>query len=174
MRTNLAKFLKEAGIAYASLIYELKPTTNFYMFMDICETVCSHIGSDVNIAENLIKVKENLELLKEIHRVKGNVELTSLKRAKKINDVGMYLISVKSNDTSRAFCPENDVNKYVVMKLIQDSWPKNWTESSSNATTCTPITAETPVTPMLSETTYDMNQLEQLQNVLMLSRIFYS
>ena len=143
----MAKKLKEAGIAYASLIYNLTPKTEFFEFMDICHTVCSHLESDQNIAKNLIIIQENLPLLQEVHRVKGNVELTSLKRAKSINKWGLYTIGIKKtrNEKSSSALKEIDANKYVQMIVVDEN---------------------------LVETVFEMNQLEQLQNVLMLC-MFY-
>lgn len=110
--------------------------------MSICDTVCSHLESDLNIAKNLIIVKENLALLQEVHRVKGNVELTSLKRAKSINKWGLYLIGAKQ-DLPVQTTTEIDVYKFVKMKVVDENH---------------------------CETVLDMNQLEQLQNVLMLCK----
>lgn len=111
--------------------------------MSICDTVCSHLESDLNIAKNLIIVKENLALLQEVHRVKGNVELTSLKRAKSINKWGLYLIGAKQDFSPIQTSAEIDFNKFVKMKVVDENH---------------------------CETILDMNQLEQLQNVLMLCK----
>lgn len=91
-RTVFAKTLKEAGTAYAALIYSLRPKTSFFDFMGLCETVCSHLDSDKNIAEKLEAVKSKIGLLKEIKDMRGNVELDSLKQAKQINEFGMYKV----------------------------------------------------------------------------------
>lgn len=113
--------------------------------MSICDTVCSHLDSDTNIAKNLIIVKENLSLLQEVHRVKGNVELTSLKRAKSINKWGLYLIQNK-RDVMVSSTIDIDINIYVKMKVMDENH---------------------------CETVLEMNQLEQLQNVLMLCKKFF-
>lgn len=112
--------------------------------MGICDTVCSHLESDLNIAKNLIVIKENLQLLQEVHRAKGNVELTSLKRAKSINKWGLYMIGIKRGVTNQNALDMN-ANMFVQMKLVDENH---------------------------SETQFDMNQLEQLQNVLMLCKEF--
>lgn len=85
--------------------------------------------------------------MQEVHRVKGNVELTSLKRAKSINKWGLYTIGIKRTadvkvaTTTPAPIKEMDANRYVQMKVVDEN---------------------------LTETVFEMNQLEQLQNVLML------
>ena len=89
-RTVFAKTLKEAGTAYASLIYDLRKHTTFFEFMNMCETVCSHLESDKNIASKLMAVKDKVDFLDEITRMKGKVELDSLKQAKEINQFGIY------------------------------------------------------------------------------------
>lgn len=88
-----AKTLKEAGTAFAALIYELNvEKTSFYEFMNLCERVCSHLESDRSIAQKLLGVKDKVDLLEEIKKKKGNVELSSLEAAKDINQKGMYRI----------------------------------------------------------------------------------
>jgi hypothetical protein len=94
--TVFAKILKEAGSAYAFLIYELKPDVNFFEFMHLCEKVCSHLESDKNIAHKLLAIKEKVELLEEIKKRSGNVELSSLELAKEINQHGIYKLSLDS------------------------------------------------------------------------------
>ena len=59
-RTILAKTLKEAGSAYAALIYELKLDDDFFQFMELAKNVCAHLESDKNIAEKLLAVKDEV------------------------------------------------------------------------------------------------------------------
>jgi hypothetical protein len=91
-RSILAKTLKEAGTAYASLIYNWKIDDTFNRFISHCILVCSHLESDRNIAQKLLKCRENIEILQEIINMKGNVEMNSLKQAKILNENGVYKI----------------------------------------------------------------------------------
>jgi hypothetical protein len=88
-----AKALKEAGTAFAYLIYKLTVDVTFFEFMGLCEKVCSHLESDRKIADKLLAVKDKVDLLEEIKRKKGNVELTSIETAADINCNGVYRIS---------------------------------------------------------------------------------
>lgn len=138
----MAKTLKEAGSAYASLIYELTPKTSYFEFMGLCETVCSHLESDSKVARKLIDISDQIELLNEVKRMKGNVELESLKQAKDINKFGVYSIGcVGRNDHNRV-----DFNYERFFKLNVDD-------------------------DKHQERVYDFTQLEQLQNVLMLGTL---
>jgi hypothetical protein len=94
-KTVFAKTLKEAGTAFAFLIYELKVDVTFYQFMGLCEKVCSHLESDRSIAAKLLAVKDKVELLEEIKKKKGNVELTSIESAQDINQNGVYRIKLQ-------------------------------------------------------------------------------
>jgi hypothetical protein len=90
--TIFAKTLKEAGTAYASLIYELKQGDDFAQFVELSEKVCSHLESDKRIADKLLAIKDKSNLLNEIKNIKGGVELNSIKKVKQINDEGVFRI----------------------------------------------------------------------------------
>ena len=139
-KTVFAKTLKEAGTAFAALIYDLKPDVAFYDFMTLCEQVCSHLGSDRHIAAKLLGVKDKVDLVEEIKKKKGNVELSSLEAAKDINQRGVYKISLKQDDS----------------RVVEDSKnPLNIAEL---------VSLEIKGTNLV----YKYDQLVELQNILML------
>ena len=96
-KTIFAKILKEAGSAFASLIYELKVDDDFYQFMNLCEKVCSHLQTDKKIAEKLLAVKDQVPLLEEIKRRRGQVESNALNEAKQLNEFGVYSIGLSTS-----------------------------------------------------------------------------
>lgn len=124
-RSVFAKTLKEAGTAYASLIYDLRSQTTFFEFMNICDTVCSYLESDRNIASKLLTVSKKIAFLEEIKVMRGNVELDSLKQAKQINKLGVYRIGHRIDDVNAQFkmqlkvIDENGVEKrtYTLQQL---------------------------------------------------------
>jgi hypothetical protein len=61
-RSVLAKTLKEAGTAFASLIYELNTEDGFYVFMELCEKCFSHLDSDRFIAAKLRAIKDQVKM----------------------------------------------------------------------------------------------------------------
>ena len=112
-RTILAKTLKEAGSAYAALIYELKLDDDFFQFMELAKNVCAHLESDKNIAEKLLAVKDEVIFSKwffdwklhflfdfyfkvstidTISKSRDNVEGNALNEVKLINELGVYFI----------------------------------------------------------------------------------
>lgn len=100
-RTLFAKTLRDAGTAYASLIYELNvEQTGFFTFMQLCKTVCMFLQTDAQIAEKLRRLCDKVQLLDEIKRMRGHVELESLKEAKLINKLGLYRINNGFNNNN--------------------------------------------------------------------------
>ena len=82
----LAKILKEAGTAFAPLIFDLNVNTNFTEFMKQCDTVWSHLDTDKNICEKLLYFeKDKIEILENIRQQSGNVEMSSINKAKQFN-----------------------------------------------------------------------------------------
>ena len=93
----LAKILKEAGTAFAPLIFDLNVNTNFTEFMKQCDTVWSHLDTDKNICEKLLYFeKDKIEILENIRQQSGNVEMSSINKAKQFNLNGVYRIGSKS------------------------------------------------------------------------------
>jgi hypothetical protein len=90
-RDLLARALKDAGTAFAPLIYDLKITDNFSEFMQHCDKVWHFLADDRHVAEKLIAIGDKIGQLEEIKQ-KGNVEVTSLKRAKLFNETGVYVV----------------------------------------------------------------------------------
>ena len=144
-KTIFAKTLKEAGSAFASLIYELKQDSDFHHFLDLCEKVCSHLESDENIADKLLGIKDQVPLLEEIKKMKGNVELNSLKQAKQLNQYGVYTIEKKarkSDDLLSEFEYETNIADLITVDVDK--------EHDKNARK------------------YKFDDLKELQNILML------
>jgi hypothetical protein len=70
-----AKTLKEAGIAYAPLIFDLKLDDDFQRFSQHCEVVWMNLKDDPSIAEKLSAVKDKVELLEKIKNKKGKFQI---------------------------------------------------------------------------------------------------
>ena len=101
----LAKALKEAGTAFAPLIFDLKVTDNFHRFMSLCEIVWLHLDTDKNICDKLLFIKDQIGALENIRLKKGNVELSTINQAKQINKKGVY----KVGNLKSAFISSNGV-----------------------------------------------------------------
>lgn len=67
-----AKTLKEAGIAFSPLIFELNVDIGFKPFAALCDIVWTNLDNDKSIAQKLIAVKDSVELLEKIKNKKGN------------------------------------------------------------------------------------------------------
>jgi hypothetical protein len=113
-RDLLARALKDAGTAFAPLIYDLKITDNFNEFMQHCDKVWHFLDDDKHVAEKLIAIRDKISQLEEIKQ-KGNVEVTSLKRAKLFNEIGVYVIENSSIDF------EDEPNVENLMRLECDA-----------------------------------------------------
>jgi len=61
----------------------------------LAEVVCSYLNSDKNIAEKLIWCCKNVnvDVLKRVQQSAGKTGVSALKRAMRINDSGVYVIS---------------------------------------------------------------------------------
>ena len=102
-KTIFAKTLKEAGSAFAPLIYELKIDDGFHQFMSLCEKVCSQLQTDKQIAKKLLDVKDKVPMLEEIKKRRGQVESTALNESRKLNEFGVYKIEMPSQFKNRNF-----------------------------------------------------------------------
>ena len=111
--TIFAKTLKEAGSAFASLIYELKVDDGFYQFMNLCEKVCSHLQTDPKIADKLKAVKDKVPLLEEIKKRRGQVESNALNEAKQLNEYGVYNIGLSTSLKSVNLLSSLDLQKEI-------------------------------------------------------------
>ena len=67
-----AKTLKDAGIAFAPLIFDLKLDDNFKKFISYCDIVWKNLENDDKIAEKLLAVKDKIDSLEKIKNKKGN------------------------------------------------------------------------------------------------------
>lgn len=137
-RTVLAKTLKDAGSAYAALIYELKPDHDFKKFMSLCEQVCEFLVNDPKIAEKLLAVRDKWQLFDEIVQQTETAERNSLKTAKYLNKNGLYLITAKTGD-------ENSIDELIQLHVVDSS-----------------------VASSLLTSHYSYTDLKELQNILLL------
>ena len=78
-RDLLARALKDAGTAFAPLIYDLKLEDNFHKFMDHCEKGWLFLEEETHVSDKLFEIRNKIELLDEIKQ-KGNVEVSSIKQ----------------------------------------------------------------------------------------------
>ena len=89
----MAKALKEAGLAFAPLIFDLNVNANFKEFMNLCETVWANYTADKNICHKLIYFdRDKIDALNKIKEKKGNVEMSSIDQAKEYNLKGVYRV----------------------------------------------------------------------------------
>ena len=72
----LAKTLKEAGTAFAPLMYNLKPDSNFTEFILLCDIVWENLKNNTKIAAKLVPVKDDIRKLENINKKHGNDELS--------------------------------------------------------------------------------------------------
>ena len=93
----LAKTLKEAGTAFAPLIYNLKPDSSFTDFIRLCDIVWENLKNNTKIAAKLVAVKDDITTLENIKKKRGNVELSSINQAKQFNEKGVYQIGLKGD-----------------------------------------------------------------------------
>ena len=91
-RSILARTLRDAGTAFASLIYEMRTTDTLSVFVRRCKKCFSHLESDRRVGDKLLALLEQVPVLDEIKKMKGSVEMNSLRQAKLINERGVYLI----------------------------------------------------------------------------------
>ena len=157
-RTVFAKTLKEAGTAFASLIYDLTPNDDFHTFMKLCDKCFSHLDSDRKIAEKLLAIKDQVDLLNEIKEKKGNVEMNTLKQAKLLNQFGIYKIGhlkqeINQRNIFSKFKNNLSLNDLIRIELDLDEYNKN---------------AKTILNAENTKITYNYDDLKELQNILML------
>jgi hypothetical protein len=91
-RDLLTRALKDAGTAFAPLIYDFNLNDNFYKFMSHCEKVWHFLEGDSHVSQKLFEIRNKIELLKEI-KEKGYVEVGTIKQAKVFNEKGVYKVA---------------------------------------------------------------------------------
>ncbi|RMZ94441.1 E3 ubiquitin-ligase RNF213-like, partial [Brachionus plicatilis] len=119
-RSLFARALKDSGTAYSTLIYELELDVTFEGFMRQCQQICSHLESDSSIGAKLLEVKDKVDLLDEIKRTTGNVELNAIHEARLINEKGVYKVGlaqrqIKSNFLAN-FDKKLDLNEIISLQ----------------------------------------------------------
>ena len=140
-RDLLARALKDAGTAFAPLIYDLKLNDDFQKFMSHCEKVWHFLEEDSHVSEKLLEIRNKIEQLKEI-KEKGNVEVSSIKQAKMFNEKGVYKVSMANDGSLKDLKRIEDIIFMEVEELDREK--------------------------KLQKKTYNYNQLKDQQNILML------
>jgi hypothetical protein len=112
----MTKMLKEAGIAYAPLIFDLKPDgVTFSSFMSLCDTIWSHLTTQRNIGEKLLSIKDIVPKLEEIQSSSSNRQLSSVNQAKQFNLKGVYRVG---NLTGRSCYALTEFNSSLTINDI--------------------------------------------------------
>ncbi|XP_020560953.1 E3 ubiquitin-protein ligase RNF213 isoform X3 [Oryzias latipes] len=83
----------DAILGYSSLLYELKPDSNFHAFKEVLKKLWKAFENDKNLPKKLCDSARHLEWLKTVKDSHGSVELSSLSLASAINQKGIYLIN---------------------------------------------------------------------------------
>lgn len=111
---ELDRFLNfnRAVTAYAPLILDLNrdDSCTFDKFLTACQAVFTALKTDPEISAKLVESNRNLEWIKACKDQQGSVEQTSLKMVAKINQTGVFQISLpdeRSDDDSKT--PDNCV-----------------------------------------------------------------
>ncbi|XP_038557039.1 E3 ubiquitin-protein ligase rnf213-alpha [Micropterus salmoides] len=86
----------DAVLGYSSMLYELKPDSDFHVFKEVLKKLWRALENDSNLPKKLRDSARHLEWLKTVKDSHGSVELSSLSLASAINNKGIYLISAQS------------------------------------------------------------------------------
>jgi E3 ubiquitin-protein ligase RNF213 len=158
-RALLPKTLKEAGIAFAPLIFDLKVDDGFDKFMSLCQTVWSHLENDKKISQKLMALKDEIPVLESIRVKKSNVELSAINQAKQFNEKGVYKIGF-TNSGFYSKSGEKLESLKNISKLIELEIEL---EMESNDTS-----SKTKAKKQFKKTIYNLERLKETQNLLML------
>ncbi|KAM6966144.1 LOW QUALITY PROTEIN: E3 ubiquitin-protein ligase rnf213-alpha-like [Tautogolabrus adspersus] len=85
----------DAILGYSSMLYELKPDSDFQVFKEVLNKLWRALENDCNLPKKLRDSARHLEWLKTVKDSHGSVELSSLSLASTINTKGIYLISAQ-------------------------------------------------------------------------------
>lgn len=154
--TTLAKTLLDACKAYNKLIYDFQVNDGFFRFIELAEIVCSFLSSDKNIASKLKYVSDKVPILDKVQKSRGNV-MSSLNKAKRINDFGVYKISPAVRSVSNSLDEIEAtggvrLEELISLELIGEAPREEMTSMESMG--------ETEV--------YSYEELKDLQSILML------
>ncbi|XP_042247797.1 E3 ubiquitin-protein ligase rnf213-alpha [Thunnus maccoyii] len=86
----------DAVLGYSSMLYELKPDSDFHAFKEVLKKLWRALENDSNLPKKLRDSARHLEWLKTVKESHGSVELSSLSLASAINNKGIYLISAQN------------------------------------------------------------------------------
>uniref|UniRef100_A0A672YYN5 RING-type E3 ubiquitin transferase n=1 Tax=Sphaeramia orbicularis TaxID=375764 RepID=A0A672YYN5_9TELE len=86
----------DAVLGYSSLLYELKPDSDFHTLKTALHKLWGALQNDGNLPKKLRDSARYLEWLKTVKDSHGSVERSSLSLASAINDKGIYLISAQT------------------------------------------------------------------------------
>uniref|UniRef100_A0A672YT28 RING-type E3 ubiquitin transferase n=1 Tax=Sphaeramia orbicularis TaxID=375764 RepID=A0A672YT28_9TELE len=88
-------YFHDAVLGYSSLLYELKPDSDFHTLKTALHKLWGALQNDGNLPKKLRDSARHLEWLKTVKDSHGSVERSSLSLASAINDKGIYLISAQ-------------------------------------------------------------------------------
>ncbi|XDV14216.1 hypothetical protein PO909_002393 [Leuciscus waleckii] len=94
----------DAVLGYSSMLYDLKPETDFRLFKDMLKKLWKALDNDPNLPKKLCDSGRHIEWLKTVKDSHGSVELSSLSLASAINTNGIYIISAQNQ---KKLCLEN-------------------------------------------------------------------
>ncbi|XP_072224665.1 E3 ubiquitin-protein ligase rnf213-alpha [Leuresthes tenuis] len=83
----------DAVLGYSSVLYELKPDSDFHAFKEVLKKLWRSLENDGKLPQKLRDSARHLEWLKTVKDSHGSVELSSLSLASAINNKGIYLIN---------------------------------------------------------------------------------
>ncbi|XP_035510465.1 E3 ubiquitin-protein ligase rnf213-alpha [Morone saxatilis] len=86
----------DAVLGYSSILYELKPDSDFHGFKEVLRKLWRALENDSNLPKKLRDSARHLEWLKTVKDSHGSVELSSLSLASAINSKGIYQISAQN------------------------------------------------------------------------------
>ncbi|KAK9519509.1 hypothetical protein VZT92_022235 [Zoarces viviparus] len=86
----------DAVLGYSSILYGLKPDSDFEAFKESLSKLWKALENDRNIPKKLRDTARHLDWLKTVKESHGSVELSSLSLATSINEKGMYTIKAQN------------------------------------------------------------------------------
>uniref|UniRef100_UPI0037E99DD8 E3 ubiquitin-protein ligase rnf213-alpha-like n=1 Tax=Semicossyphus pulcher TaxID=241346 RepID=UPI0037E99DD8 len=109
----------DAVLGYSSMLYGLKPDSDFDAFKESLSKLWKALENDKEIPRKLRDTARYLEWFKTVRESHGSVEFSSLSMATSINEKGMYIIKAQSK---KRLALETSL-----MLEIQDGHEKNMT-----------------------------------------------
>ncbi|XP_077086723.1 E3 ubiquitin-protein ligase rnf213-alpha [Siphateles boraxobius] len=107
----------DAVLGYSSMLYDLKPDTDFRLFKDMLKKLWKALDNDPNLPKKLCDSARHIEWLKTVKDSHGSVELSSLSLASAINTKGIYIISAQNQ---KKLCLENILKLQIMEEHDED------------------------------------------------------